>query len=87
MHPGVGKKSYAIYVSKNQLFRIYKLLYEEQEKRENEMLQNIYTDAKEHSYNKAIFTLGAAHRQSIIQKIQKYKGKEKFKLNWTFYNE
>ncbi len=55
--------------------------------RENEMLQNIYRYSKEHSYNTAIFTIGAAHRKSIIKKIQDYQENEILKLNWTFYND
>jgi len=71
---------------KNQLLRIHKFLYEETNTRDHAMLQNIYNYSKQHIYDKAIFTLGSAHRKSIIQKIQEYQSKEKFKLNWTFYN-
>jgi len=72
-------------MSNNLLFRIYKLFYEEHEKRENDMLQNIYDYSKEHCYDKAIFTIGAGHRKSIMQKIRDYEKNEKFRLNWTFY--
>jgi hypothetical protein len=69
-----------------QLLRIHKLFYEEQDNREHGMLKIIYNYSKQHIYENAIFTLGAGHRKSIIQKIQEYDLKEKFKLNWTFYN-
>ena len=50
------------------------------------MLDNIYNYSKDHSYDKAIFTLGAGHRKSIMKKIQEYNLKENFKLNWTLYD-
>lgn len=72
--------------NKNQLIRIWNLFYEEHENRDNEMLKNIYNYCKQNSFNRAIFTLGVGHRNSIIQKIQEYEKKEEFKLNWTFYD-
>lgn len=72
---------------RNRLLRINKLLYEEIDNREYAMLQNIYNYSKENKYNKAIFTLGAGHRKSVIQKIQEYESKEEINLKWTFYNE
>lgn len=73
-------------INKIQLSRFYKLFYEEQDKRENKWLQNIYNYSKANSYDKAIFYCGASHRKSIMQKIQEHDKKEEFKLNWTFYN-
>ncbi|MDR0438161.1 MAG: hypothetical protein LBH22_07675 [Bacteroidales bacterium] len=52
---------------------------------ENSMLRNIYAYSKENMFNKAIFMCGAAHRKSIIEKIEKYKKQENLKLDWTFY--
>jgi pheromone shutdown protein TraB len=72
--------------NKNILFRIHKLFYEEQDNRENAMLQNIYNYSEENQYNQAVFLIGSAHRNSIMQKITEYESKEKLKLNWTFYN-
>lgn len=73
-------------LNKNILLRIYKLFHEEQDNRENEMLHNIYNYSKENQYNRAVFLIGSAHRNSIMQKIIEYEKKEKLKLNWTFYN-
>lgn len=64
----------------------YKSDRELNDKRENEILQNIYNYSKQHSYNKAMFICGAEHRKSIMQKIQLFERKEKLKLNWTLYN-
>jgi hypothetical protein len=52
---------------------------------ENSMLRNIYSFCKENSFNTAIFMCGAAHRKSIIEKIEEYEKKETIKLNWIFY--
>lgn len=73
-------------MNQNQLLRIHKLFYEEQEIREKEMLRNIYNYSKENRYETAVFTIGAGHRKSLMQKIQEYKSKEELKLNWTFYD-
>ena len=54
---------------------------------ENSMLRNIYSFCKKKSFNSAIFMCGAAHRKSIIKKIEEYEKKEPIKLNWTFYND
>ncbi|MEQ1625712.1 MAG: hypothetical protein ABL870_13510, partial [Sediminibacterium sp.] len=74
-------------INKDKFFETNKLWKNINEKRENEMLENIYNYSKEHSYDKAVFTLGSAHRKSIMKKIQEFEKKEKFKLNWTFYND
>ncbi len=54
---------------------------------ENSMLRNIYLFCKEKSFNTAIFMCGAAHRKSIIEKIEEYEQKETIRLNWVFYND
>jgi hypothetical protein len=52
---------------------------------ENPMIQNIYLYCKNHQFNTAIFMCGAAHRKSIIEKIQKVNAQEHLKLNWTVF--
>jgi hypothetical protein len=69
----------------DKLFETCELWKEINEKRENEMLENIYNYSKDHSYARAIFTVGSADRKSIMQKIQEYERKEELKLNWSFY--
>ena len=66
--------------------QIYKLFYEDVNKRENVMLQNIYNYTKENKYNQAIFLVGAGHRKSIMQKIVEYEKLTEVKLNWKIYN-
>lgn len=72
-------------VNKNRLTRIRKLFYQVHETREHEMIKNIYNYSKEHQYSTAILFIGAAHRKSIIEKIEKYKTQQSLKLNWKFY--
>ena len=53
---------------------------------ENSMLRNIYSFCQEKSFNTAIFMCGAAHRKSIIEKIEGSEKNSELELNWTFYN-
>lgn len=48
---------------------------------QHSMLRNIYAFCKKKSFNTAIFMCGAAHRQTITQKIVEYETKESLKLN------
>ncbi len=53
---------------------------------ENPMIQNIYSYCKNHQFDTAVFMCGAAHRKSIIEKIEKFQESESIKLNWTYYS-
>lgn len=68
------------------LFQTSQLWKEINENRENEMLKNIYDYSKGHCFENAIFLIGAAHRKSIMKKIEECNKNEKVKLNWLFYN-
>jgi hypothetical protein len=68
------------------LAQAYKNWIDEIENRENEMIRNIYNYMQPGKYERALFLVGAEHRKPIMQKIQEYELKEKFKLNWTFYS-
>lgn len=72
-------------INDDKLFQTYKLWNDIIEKREYEMLNNIYSYSKDHNYNRGLFFIGAAHRGSIINKIQKYTGTGYVKLNWNYY--
>lgn len=74
-------------INKNILAHFYKLFHEEQDNRENEMIKNIYNYSRNSQYGQAVFLLGAAHRNSLIQKIAVCKTKEELNLNWIFYGE
>jgi hypothetical protein len=64
------------------LFEEYKSWQLITNNRDNNMLKNIYDYSKNHSYNNAIFIIGAEHRKSILDKINDYNSKEIIKINW-----
>ena len=70
-------------INNEELFQINQLWKDINKKREIEMLQNIYNYSRKSSYNKAVFTIGAGHKKSIVKKIKEYETREDFKLNWT----
>ena len=74
-------------INDDNLLEAYRLWNRWQDKRENEMLQNIINYTQEHSYNRAIFFLGAAHRKSIIKKIQSLKNNGIQNINWLTFGE
>lgn len=53
---------------------------------EDEIINNIYHYSSENKYNNALMFIGAAHKKSIIKKIQEYEKINKLKLNWHFIN-
>ena len=57
------------------------------DKYENSMIRNIYLYCKSHHFNKAIFMCGAAHRKSIIKKIEKSKSQETININWRIFEQ
>jgi hypothetical protein len=69
-------------INNDKLFQTFKLWKDINDKRENQMLKNIYRYSQAHIYDRAIFTIGAAHRRSIIEKISECQKNEKVKLNW-----
>jgi DNA-binding protein Fis len=74
-------------LNNDKLFETHRIFKEVNGKRENEVLQNIYDYSKANSYDRAIFTIGAGHRKSLLKKIKNYQISKAFSLNWTFYND
>lgn len=56
------------------------------DRRENEMIKNIYSYYRENGFSHAVFTIGAAHSKSLLNKISKHQKTEDVKLNWNCYN-
>lgn len=73
-------------ISDEKLDRILKQWKKVNENRENEMIKNIYSYSKLNQYNQAVFLIGYAHRNSIMQKINEFKEKETLKIKMMFYN-
>lgn len=55
--------------------------------RENHMLYAIHKYAQVNKFDKAVFTVGSAHRKSLMTKTADFRNKFKIELNWQFYNE
>jgi hypothetical protein len=70
-------------LNNEELFRIRSLEKDVIEKREIEMLTNIYSYSKAHPYNQALFFIGSGHRKSIIKKIIEFDAAQESKLNWS----
>jgi hypothetical protein len=81
----IVEETVLLVINDEKLFRDFKSENELHNKRENEMIRNIFNYSKQYPYNKALLICGAEHRKPIRQKIQEYQAKEKLKLNWTFY--
>ena len=69
----------------NKLFEIFESWNSVIEKRENEMIKNIYNYCKENSFEQGIFFVGAAHRESLIKKIKKFAKNEDLKIKWNYF--
>ena len=54
---------------------------------ENSLMRNIYSYCRINRFDKAIFLCGSAHRQSLIEKIRYFKGKEKIDIKWEVYGD
>lgn len=71
---------------KDRLLEIYRLFQEEQvDRREKEMLWNIYNYSKEHQYSASVFLIGAEHTRSIMSKISEYEKISETNLSWNLY--
>lgn len=81
------KESILKSINDENLFRIFTLEKEVIEKRENEMLDNIYSFNKEHQYDQALLFVGSGHRKSMIKKIEHRNKQEIIKINWNIYNK
>ena len=68
-------------LSNEELIKTYSICHEVDERRENEMINNIYKYCNEHDFEKGLFMIGASHRESIIDKIQEREG-----IIWNYEN-
>ncbi|MCL2312292.1 MAG: hypothetical protein FWC41_07385 [Firmicutes bacterium] len=71
------------HINDEKLSCLYTMWNDIHEIRENEIIKNVYNYSKEHQYNQALQFIGAGHRKSIIEKIEKYEIQADVKLNWT----
>ena len=73
-------------LNNEKLYEGYKSWNELMDKRENEMLKNIYLYSKNNKFNKGVFFIGSGHRDTIINKIQNYSKVEETVINWNYSN-
>lgn len=73
--------------AKYELNNLYNQFDQEVDARETKMIENIYEFSKTNKFEKAVFFLGYAHRESIRKKLSELKISIKNQIIWTFYNE
>jgi len=78
------KKNYIKNLNDESIYNIFKLWFDIENNRENEMLKNIYDYSLKNNFNSAIFITGARHKKSFINKINEYEINYNIKLNWNF---
>ncbi len=54
--------------------------------RKNEMIDGIYEYSRENTFQKAVFLVGAAHRDSIIDKIKESRSHDSTNIEWQCYS-
>ncbi|ESU28737.1 hypothetical protein FLJC2902T_13310 [Flavobacterium limnosediminis JC2902] len=79
------EKTTLLEINNTELLQRYDLERKLHDKREIQMLHNIYDYSEHLDYRKALFICGAEHRDEIINKIPVIQGNKKEKLNWIFY--
>ncbi|MDZ7659492.1 hypothetical protein [Fodinibius sp.] len=69
--------------NREKLSQMFKDWLDIQDRRENEIIKNIYNYSDQNKYNKALILVGAAHRKPIIDKLPTFEKKNKLALNWN----
>ena len=55
------------------------------QRRETEMVGNIYEYCRENVFDTGIFLVGAAHKSGVVKAIEKYATTEADLVDWKFY--
>lgn len=71
-------------INQEGVFQMYNEWLNMNDKRENEMIRNIYNYSYQNKYSKALFLVGAAHRKPLIDKISKFEINNNQNLDWVF---
>ena len=71
----------------NELSNLYDLFHHEVDARETKMIENICEFSKSIKFEKAVFFIGYAHRESLRKKLSEVELLNKNQIIWTFYNE
>jgi hypothetical protein len=73
--------------AKDELVTLYNQFHREVDARETKMIENIWEFSKSKKYEKAVFFLGCAHRESLRKKLLKHEILNNSQMTWAFYNE
>lgn len=65
--------------------RLLKLWRESNQKREVEMVSNIYKYSRENDFDAGVFFVGAAHKMGIVKEVEKYSTAEADLIKWNFF--
>lgn len=71
-------------LNNERLFQVYEFWLRFNDRRDSEMIKNIYAFCKTGKYKKALFLAGAEHRKSIMQIVPMFEKDNDQKLNWIF---
>ena len=71
-------------INHGEVFQMYNEWLNMNDKREDEMIRNIYNYSYQNKYSKALFLVGAAHRKPLIDKILKFEVTNNQNLDWVF---
>ena len=71
-------------LSDDKLKNIYKLWIEVNDKREHEMIKNLYKYCRDNTFNNGILITGADHRNSLIKIIQNYSDDD-INIKWDYW--
>lgn len=74
-------------INDKKLIQTNQLLENINEYRENRMVSNMYTHIKTNCYSNVIFTIGAFHRESIMQKIVTLQNASPLNINLLHYSD
>lgn len=74
-------------INNDRISRLHELFYAEQNKREIEIIRNIYKFSEKMEYNQAVLLIGSGHRKTIFEKMKMFKSESNLKLNWALYGD
>lgn len=69
----------------DRLSSIYRLHKNILQKREDQILGNIYNYSKKNRYGTGLLLLGSGHRETILNKIKRYSNETQSDLEWMFW--
>ena len=72
-------------INDDRLLQLFRERKEIIDKREYEIINNIYRYSENNQFEQAIMFIGFGHRGTILKVIEKFEVKKELKLNWSLY--